>query len=228
MTRRLSRRGRKQAMCAGVSVALAVLAGAAWSGPAGAATAKPDAVAGVRLSAGPLGIDVAPWTNPATLTALRSQLEAAHVTQIHYGGGTTADEYNWETDTDISNCNTMSAADYSAASARRTTWTRSSSPRSPQEARAIGAQSMVTVNFGTGQAAWAADLGQAGDDHAQPGHRRLRDRQRELRVLGTQRLHSRLPAERRRRLPDEQRTSTPACRNWRPPTPPTPRRSWPR
>ncbi len=77
-------------MCAGVSVGLAVLAGAAWVGPAGAAAQKPNVITGVRLSAGPLGIDVAPWTNPASLTALRPQLEAAHVTQIHYGGGIAA------------------------------------------------------------------------------------------------------------------------------------------
>ena len=154
--RRLSRRGRKQVVYAGAGVALAVLAGVALPAAAGAITAKPDAVAGVRLSAGPLGIDVAPWTNPATLTALRSQLEAAHVTQIHYGGGTTADEYDWENDTDISNCKTMSAADYSAACATHNVDALKFSTFS-QEARAIGAQSMVTANFGTGQASWAAD-----------------------------------------------------------------------
>ena len=143
-------------MCAGAGVALAVLAGAALPAAAGAASAKPAAVAGVKLSAGPLGIDVAPWTNPATLTALRSQLEAAHVTQIHYGGGTTSDEYDWENDTDISNCPTMSAADYSKSCATHEVDALKFSTFS-QEARAIGAQSMVTANFGTGQASWAAD-----------------------------------------------------------------------
>jgi hypothetical protein len=145
----------KRAACAGVSVGLAVLAGAAWPGPAGAATAKSDVVGGVRLSAGPLGIDVAPWTNPATLTALRAQLEAAHVTQIHYGGGTTADEYDWENDTDISACATMSAADYTAKCATHEVDALKFATVST-EARAIGAQSMVTVNYGTGAIAWAA------------------------------------------------------------------------
>jgi hypothetical protein len=134
---------------------LAVLAGAAWPGPAGATAAKSDAVAGVKLSAGPLGIDVAPWTNPATLKALQAQLKAAGVTQIHYGGGTTADQYNWENDTDISNCPTMSAADYSAKCATHNVDALKFSTFS-QEARAIGAQSMVTVNYGTGTPAWAA------------------------------------------------------------------------
>jgi hypothetical protein len=142
-------------MCAGAGVALAVLAGAAWPGHAGAGTAKSNVVAGVKLSAGPLGIDVAPWTNPATLTALRSQLKAGGVTQIHYGGGTTADEYDWQNDTDISNCKTMSAADYSASCATHNVDALKFSTFS-QEARAINAQSMVTVNFGTGQPAWAA------------------------------------------------------------------------
>ena len=134
---------------------LAVLAGAAWPGPAGATAAKSDVVAGVKLSAGPLGIDVAPWTNPATLKALQAQLKAAGVTQIHYGGGTTADEYNWQNDTDISNCPTMSATDYAAKCATHNVDALKFSTFS-QEARAIGAQSMVTVNYGTGTPAWAA------------------------------------------------------------------------
>jgi hypothetical protein len=158
--RRLSWRGKKQAACAGVGVALVVAvgaAGAAWPAAAGAATAAPKVAAGVKLSAGPLGIDVAPWTNPATLTALRAQLKAAGITQIHYGGGTTADEYNWQNDTDISNCPTMSAADYSAKCATHNVDALKFSTFS-QEARALGAQSMVTVNYGTGTAAWAAAL----------------------------------------------------------------------
>ena len=135
-----------------------VLAGAAWIGPAGAAAAKPDVISGVRLSAGPLGIDVAPWTNPASLTALRPQLEAAHVTQIHYGGGTTADEYDWENDADISDCTPLiDPADYGAACAHPGRDALKFSTFSAQ-ARAINAQSMVTVNFGTGQPGWAADL----------------------------------------------------------------------
>jgi hypothetical protein len=146
-------------MCAGISVGLVVLAGAAWSGPAGAATARPDAIAGTKLSAGPLGIDVAPWTNPASLTALRSQLKAAHVTQIHYGGGTTADEYDWETDADISACSPISAADYTNGAKCATHGSDALKFATfSAQARAIGAQSMVTVNYGTGQPKWAAAL----------------------------------------------------------------------
>jgi hypothetical protein len=140
---------------AGVGAVLVVLAGAAWPGVADASTAAARVPSGVKLSAGPLGIDVAPWTNPATLTALRSQLEAAGVTQIHYGGGTTADEYEWSNDTDISRCKTMSAADYNAPCATHNVDALKFFTFS-QEARAIGAQSMVTVNYGTGTAAWAA------------------------------------------------------------------------
>jgi hypothetical protein len=153
--RRPFRRGRKQGVYAGVGAVLVVLAGAAWPGVADASTAAARVPSGVKLSAGPLGIDVAPWTNPATLTALRSQLEAAGVTQIHYGGGTTADEYEWSNDTDISKCKTMSAADYNAPCATHNVDALKFSTFS-QEARAIGAQSMVTVNYGTGTAAWAA------------------------------------------------------------------------
>ncbi|HEX4087984.1 MAG TPA: hypothetical protein VHZ33_04665 [Trebonia sp.] len=141
-----------------MSVGLAVLAGAAWIVPAGAATEKAAVPTGVRLSAGPLGIDVAPWTNPASLTALRPQLEAAHVTQIHYGGGTTADEYDWENDADISDCTPLiNPADYAKACAHPGRDALKFSTFSAQ-ARAIHAQSMATVNFGTGQPSWAADL----------------------------------------------------------------------
>jgi hypothetical protein len=160
--RRLSRRGRKRALCAGVGVSatLAVLAGAAWSG-AGAATATSNDTPAVRLAGAPLGIDVAPWdsvySSPATLSAVQPLLKAAGVTQLHYGGGVSADEYDWQTNTDISNCPDAATSEFTAACAY--------SPALPfskfsANARALGAQSFVTVNYGSGTpalaAAWAA------------------------------------------------------------------------
>ncbi len=122
---------------------------------AGAATASPQVVAGVKLTAGPLGIDVAPWTNPANLTAVRAELKAAGITQIHFGGGTTADEYYYANDTDIGACKPPTAGDYGAKCATHNEDALKFSTFS-QAARAIGAQSMVTVNYGTGEPGWAA------------------------------------------------------------------------
>ena len=153
---RLSRRSRKRALCAGVGASLAVLAGAAWSG-AGAATVTANDPAAVTLSAAPLGIDVAPWdsaySSPKTFSAVQSLLKAADVNQLHYGGGVSADEYDWQTNTDISNCPSSSMAEFTATCAY--------SPALPfakfsANARALGAQSFVTVNYGSGTPALAA------------------------------------------------------------------------
>jgi hypothetical protein len=112
----------------------------------------------VRLSAAPLGINVAPWDalyaasgSGGTIQAL---LKNAGVTQVRYSGGTTADYYDWQTNTDIqrclpntsssmftSKCATKDALDFSLFS---------------KKARAIGAQSFVTVNYGSGTPAEAA------------------------------------------------------------------------
>jgi hypothetical protein len=148
------RRGRRLALCGGVGVAatLAVVAGVVGPGRAGAATAAAKAPARVKLSAGPLGIDVAPWTNPATLSALEADLKAAGVTQLHYGGGVTADSYDWQTDEDISNCPTSALTEYTAACAYKDMLPFSTFSK---DARALGAQSVVSVNYGSGTPALA-------------------------------------------------------------------------
>ena len=64
----------------------------------------------MQVSASPLGIDLAPWdgiystagdsttyTDSKIAAAAESMLKAAGVNQIHYGGGVTADDYNWQT-----------------------------------------------------------------------------------------------------------------------------------
>jgi hypothetical protein len=152
---------------AGVGAVLAVLAGAAWPGAASAATAASSVTpssatpsstaAAVKLSAAPLGIDVAPWdpvySNAATLNTVQPLLKAAGIGQLHYGGGVSADEYDWQTNTDISNCPTTATSEFTAACAYN--------PALPfsllsKNARALGAQSLVTVNYGSGTPAMAA------------------------------------------------------------------------
>ena len=160
---RLSRRGRKRALCAGVGATLALLAGAAWAGGAGAATAATAAtgaardIAAVQLSDAPLGVDVAPWdsvySNAATLGPTQTLLKAAGVNQLHYGGGVSADEYDWQNNTDIANCPTAATSEFEASCAYN--------PALPfakfsTDARGLGAQSFVTVNYGSGTPALAA------------------------------------------------------------------------
>jgi hypothetical protein len=154
--RRLASWGRKRALCAGVGgAALAVLAGTALPAATGAATAS--AASAVTLSAGPLGIDVAPWdpvySNPATFNAVQPLLKAAGVDELHYGGGTTADVYDWQTNNDVSNCPASTPATSTAACAYKDAldFTQYSA-----NARALDAQSFVTVNYGSGTAALAA------------------------------------------------------------------------
>ena len=149
---RLTWPGRKPALYASLGAALAVLAGGAWTSAADAASAAPAAAAAVKVSASPLGIDLAPWdgiystTGNTTYTgskiaaAAESMLKAAGVKQIHYGGGVTADDYNWSTDRETGKTynDGFNFAKVSAA------------------ARGLGAQTFTTVNFGSGTPALAA------------------------------------------------------------------------
>jgi hypothetical protein len=134
------------------------------SGAAGAATSvsKSNALASVTVSADPLGIDVAQWINPATLTAIEPLLKAAGINQLHYSGGVTADQYDWSTEQDISNC---SEAEQTPAAFEDATCVKTdplSFDKFAASAGAIGAQTSATVNYGTG----SADLAAAWVTHA--------------------------------------------------------------
>lgn len=142
-------------MCAIVGASVAVLAGAALPGAAGAATSAAKANSTpVTLSATPLGLDIAPWVNPTTLTALQPLLEAAGINQIHYGGGGTADQYDWATEQVVNDC-----ADQTPAAFDEPCGAKIFSLDFDQlsaSAEAIGAQTFATVNYGTGTPALAA------------------------------------------------------------------------
>ncbi len=120
-------------------------------------TGASAATTGVKLSAGPLGIDVAPWDglyspNYAGLSKIQAYLKAADITQIHYGGGVSADQYDWQTNTDISSCPDQTMAEYSAACAYTAGLDFAALSKN---ARAIGAQTFATVNYGAGTVAEA-------------------------------------------------------------------------
>jgi hypothetical protein len=161
-TRRVFWRVRKPVLFVSVGATLAVLAGAALPGAAGAAASASavkaaNGTAAVTLGATPLGVDVAPWdallSNPTTAGAVESYLRAAGIDQLHYGGGGTADQYDWQTDTDIGLCPGSTLAEFDAGCA--TTEPLDFADFSAA-ARAAGAQSFATVNYGTGTPAMAA------------------------------------------------------------------------
>jgi hypothetical protein len=158
-------RGRKRVIGAGLGLAVTVAVTAAWPGAASAATGAPvaptvsaaSAATAVRLSAAPLGIDIAPWdslySSSATYGAVQSLLKAAGIGQIHYGGGVTADQYDWQTNTDIGNCAGTATSEFTAACAYSPALDFS---LLSAHARALGAQTFATVNYGSGTPGLAA------------------------------------------------------------------------
>jgi hypothetical protein len=153
---------RSRALGAGVGGALAVLAAAAVPVAASAETASPavassPAATTVKLSASPLGMNIAPWdplySNPSSLKVLQPLLKKAGIDNLRYGGGVTADYYDWKTDTSIGNCPTTSPSEFTASCA---IFDALYFAKFSANARAIGAQSNVTVNYGTGSPQLAA------------------------------------------------------------------------
>lgn len=153
---------------AGVVAGLAVLTAAAVSSaapasaaPASAAPARAAAAPAAvfsRLSADPLGINVGPWdyaySKASSGAVLQSLLKAAGIRQLRFGGGGSADAYDWQTNTTIEGClpdNPTASFTSSCAAAEPLSFSQFS-----QRARAIGAASVVTVNYGSGTPAEAA------------------------------------------------------------------------
>jgi hypothetical protein len=152
------RRGR--AWFAGGCTALAVL------GCVGTTVAAPASASAVTvpvlLSAAPLGLNAAPWdyiyaANASAgggLDQIQPLLQAAGIDELRYGGGSYADYYDFQTNTNIQNClplNATASFTSSCSSSDSLDFSQFS-----QQAKAIGAQSFVTVNYGSGTPAEAA------------------------------------------------------------------------
>lgn len=111
----------------------------------------------VSLSAAPLGVNVAPWDSVYSgsgSSVIQPLLSAAGIKQFRYGGGSYADIYDWQTNTDIGNClpdHTTASFTSGCAATDVLDFAQFS-----QRARAIGADSLVTVNYGSGTPANAA------------------------------------------------------------------------
>jgi hypothetical protein len=117
-------------------------------------TTIPSAATGTRtLGARPLGVNAAAWDplyTGTSGTSIGGILEKAGVRQVRFPGGDFADQYDWSSNTDSVNCPGVVTA---------------TCPRNdplgfdPFEAQAhsIGASTFVTVNYGSGTPAEAAE-----------------------------------------------------------------------
>jgi hypothetical protein len=158
------RRGRWLAAGTGVAVVAAAVAIVLAEQSGGSAPVL------VRLSTAPLGVSVAPWDGVYTgsgAAVIQPLLSAAGIKQIRYGGGSYADFYDWQTNTNIGNClPNDTGASFTSGCASKDPLGFSQFSR---QARAIGADSFVTVNYGSGTpalaAAWVTAAEQATGEH---------------------------------------------------------------
>ncbi len=151
-----------RALSAGACAALAVVA--TLTATAGAPSGASADSFPVVLSSAPLGLNTAPWdyeyaanvSAGGGLDVIQPLLQAAGINMLRFGGGSYADYYDYTTNTNIQNC----LPDDATASFTSSCSSGDSLPFSQfsQQARAIGAQSFVTVNYGSGTPADAAAL----------------------------------------------------------------------
>jgi hypothetical protein len=171
------RGARRAAMSGGLAIALAAALSTA-SAASAANAATPAGPLGRPLSSLALGLDAAPWdyiyaadvSAGGGLDTIQPLLKAADIGLLRYGGGSYADYYDWQTNTDIQTCiwgNPFGSftgapfpydttAPFTGASCDNT----DSLPfdQFSSQAKAIGAGSLVTVNYGSGTPAEAAAL----------------------------------------------------------------------
>jgi hypothetical protein len=169
------RGARRAAVSAGLAIALAAALSTA-SAASAANAAAPAGQPGRPLSSLALGLNAAPWdyiyaadvSAGGGLDTIQPLLQAADIGLLRYGGGSYADYYDWQTNTDIQTCiwgNPFGSfagapfpydttAPFTGASCDNT----DSLPfdQFSSQAGAIGAGSFVTVNYGSGTPAEAA------------------------------------------------------------------------
>jgi hypothetical protein len=181
-------RRRRHAHRVGVAAGLAITTAAVLSA-AGAASAAPlTEQPGRVVPALALGLNTAPWdyiyaadvSAGGGLDVIQPLLKAADIGLLRYGGGSYADYYDWQTNTDIQTCiwgnpfGSFTGAPFPYDTTAPFTGASCDSTDSlpfdqfSAQARAVGAQSFVTVNYGSGTpaeaAAWVShSLSMAGD-----------------------------------------------------------------
>jgi hypothetical protein len=187
---RRRRRTRRAAVSAGLAVAVAVALSTVGVADAAASPGQPGQP-GHALSPLALGLNTAPWdyiyaadvSAGGGLDTIQPLLQAADIGLLRYGGGSYADYYDWQTNSDIQTCiwgnpyGSFTGAPYPYdTTAPFTGATCDSTDSLPfdqfsAQAKAIGAGSFVTVNYGSGTpaeaAAWVShSLSTAGDSVA--------------------------------------------------------------
>jgi len=117
---------------------------------------------GVQLPTAPLGLNVTPWdyvyaadtSAGGGVNVIQPLLKSVNIGQLRFGGGAYADFYDWRSNTSIANCLPNDAtASFTSSCASKDPLSFSQFSR---QAKAIGAESFVTVNFGSGTPAQAA------------------------------------------------------------------------
>jgi hypothetical protein len=146
------------------------------AGAATAGAAAPASPPGHLLSPLALGLNAAPWdyiyaANTSAgggVDVIQPLLKAAGMGLLRYGGGSYADYYDWQANTDIQTCiwgnpfGSFTGAPFPYDTTAPFTGASCDSTDSlpfdqfASQAKAIGAQSFVTVNYGSGTPAEAA------------------------------------------------------------------------
>lgn len=115
-----------------------------------------------RLSAIALGLNTAPWDSTyaasGSVDAINPLLRSAGIGLLRYGGGSYADYYDWQTNSNIQNCLPYDATALFAGGCAASSVL--GFDKFSKQAKTIGAGSFVTVNYGSGTplqaAAWVA------------------------------------------------------------------------
>jgi hypothetical protein len=130
-------------------------------------------VAWHRVSAIALGLNTAPWDSTygssGGVDVINPLLRSAGIGLLRYGGGSYADYYDWQTNSNIQNCLPYDAtAPFTGGCAASSVL---GFDQFSKQTKTIGARSFVTVNYGSGTpseaAAWVAhSLTKSGDSVA--------------------------------------------------------------
>jgi alpha-N-arabinofuranosidase len=158
------RRAVRVVACVGVAVLMAAAPlAAAPLASASAVTRSEHPAAGLSPIA--LGLNTAPWdyvyaanvSAGGGLDTIQPLLKTADIGLLRYGGGSYADYYGWQTNSNIQNCLPDDAtASFEVTSTSCATSDSLGFDQFSAQARAIDARSLVTVNYGSGTPAEAA------------------------------------------------------------------------
>jgi hypothetical protein len=155
---------RRRAVRAGCGASIVVCITVALSTTASAATPS-GAPLGNVVSPLALGLNTAPWdyiyaagtSAGGGVNTIQPLLQAASIGLLRYGGGSYADAYDWQTNSNIENCLPGDpTASYVVTSSSCATSDSLDFDQFSAQAKAVGAQSFVTVNYGSGTPAEAA------------------------------------------------------------------------